>query len=67
MADQRALYESLSRRGVAGSREGAARRQRTVIFALIGILMAVAVATQFMTSGKGQHPVTSTTAQAIAH
>ncbi len=67
MADQRALYESLSRRGVEGSREGAARRQRTVIFALIGILLAIAVATQFMTSGNGQHPVTSTSAQVIAH
>jgi hypothetical protein len=67
MADQKALYESLSRRGVEGSRDAAARRQRTVIFALIGILLAVAVATQFMTSGSGQHPTTSTTAQAIAH
>ena len=56
MADQKALYESISRRGVEGARSDSARRQRAVIFALVGILLAVAVATQFMTSGTAQHP-----------
>lgn len=56
MADQKALYESISRRGVESARSDSARRQRTVIFALVGILLAVAVAAQFMTSGTAQHP-----------
>jgi len=58
MADQKALYESISRRGVEGSRESSARRQRAVIFALVGILLAIAVASQFMTSGNAQRPTT---------
>lgn len=56
MADQKALYESISRRGVEGSREGSARRQRIVIFALVGLLLAVAVAGQLMSGGNAQRP-----------
>jgi hypothetical protein len=58
MADQKALYESISRRGAEGARSDSARRQRTVIFALFGILLAIAVATQLMTSGNAQRPAT---------
>jgi hypothetical protein len=58
MADQKALYESISRRGVVGSRSGSARRQRAIIFALVGILLAAALASQFMTSGNLQRPTT---------
>jgi hypothetical protein len=57
MADQKALYESISRRGAEGARSDSARRQRAVIFALVGILLAVAVATQLMTGGSTQHPM----------
>lgn len=56
MADQKALYESISRRGIEESREGSARRQRLIIFVLVGLLLAVAVASQFMTSGNAQRP-----------
>jgi hypothetical protein len=56
MADQKALYESLSRRGVEGAREDSARRQRIVIFALVGILLAIAVASQLMSGGNAQRP-----------
>jgi len=56
MADQKALYESISRRGVEGARMDSARRQRTVIFALVGILLALALAAQFMTAGSTQRP-----------
>ncbi|MGD0291232.1 MAG: hypothetical protein ABSC63_16445 [Candidatus Binataceae bacterium] len=57
MADQKALYESISRRGSEGARSDSARRQRTIIFALVGILLAIAVVTQLMTSGNAQRPV----------
>ena len=56
MADQKALYESLSRRGVEGAREDSARRQRVIIFAVVGILLGIAVATQIMGSGNAQRP-----------
>lgn len=56
MADQKALYQSLSRRGVEGAREDSARRQRVIIFAVVGILLAIAVATQLMSGGNGQRP-----------
>jgi len=56
MADQKALYESLSRRGVEGAREDSARRQRIIIFVVVGILLAIAVATQLMSGGNGQRP-----------
>jgi hypothetical protein len=56
MADQKALYESLSRRGVEGAREDSARRQRVIIFAVVGILLAIAVAFQLMSGGNGQRP-----------
>ena len=56
MADQKALYESLSRRGVEGAREDSARRQRMVIFAVVGILLGIAVAAQLMSGGNGQRP-----------
>jgi hypothetical protein len=56
MADQKALYESLSRRGVEGAREDSARRQRIVIFAVVGILLAIALYTQLMSGGNGQRP-----------
>jgi hypothetical protein len=56
MADQKALYESLSRRGVEGARGDSARRQRIVIFAVVGILLAIAVFTQLMSGGNGQRP-----------
>ena len=59
MADQKALYESISRRGVEGSREASARRQRAVIFALVGIILAVAVASQFMIGSNAQRPTTT--------
>jgi hypothetical protein len=58
MADQKALYESISRRGAEGARSDSARRQRAVIFALVGILLAIAVATQLMTGGNTQRPTT---------
>jgi hypothetical protein len=58
MAGEKALYESISRRGVQGSRAGSAQRQRAVIFALVGILLAMAVASQFMTGGNAQRPTT---------
>jgi hypothetical protein len=58
MADQKALYESISRRGAEGARSDSARRQRAVIFALVGILLAIAVATQLMTGGNAQRPTT---------
>jgi hypothetical protein len=58
MADQKALYESISRRGAEGARSDSARRQRTLIFALVGILLAIAVATQLMTGGNAQRPMT---------
>jgi hypothetical protein len=58
MADQKMLYDSLSRRGVEGARSGSAPRQRAVIFAVVGILLALAVASQFMTRGNAQHPTT---------
>ena len=57
MADQRALYESISRRGIEGAGAGSARRQRVVIFALVGVFLAIAVATQFMNTGSVQHPL----------
>ena len=56
MADQRALYESISRRGVQGARAGSAQRQRVVIFALVGILLALAVASQFFVGGSTRRP-----------
>jgi hypothetical protein len=56
MADQKALYESLSRRGVEGAREDSARRQRVIIFAVVGILLGIAVASQIMGSGNVQRP-----------
>jgi hypothetical protein len=58
MADQKALYESISRRGVQGSRADSAQRQRTVIFAVVGILLAIAVASQFMMGSSAQRPAT---------
>jgi hypothetical protein len=58
MADQKALYESISRRGVEGSREASARRQRAVIFALVGLLLAAAAASLFVTGGNAQRPTT---------
>jgi hypothetical protein len=58
MADPKMLYDSLSRRGAEGARSGSARRQRAVVFALVGILLAIALASQFMTSGNDQHPTT---------
>jgi hypothetical protein len=58
MADQKALYESISRRGVRGSRAGSAQRQRLVIFAVVGILLAIAAASEFMTGGNAQRPAT---------
>lgn len=67
MADQKALYESISRRGVEGARSDSARRQRTVLFALVGILLVVAVATQFMTSGTTQHPTAIESHSTIVH
>lgn len=63
MADQKALYESISRRGVEGARSDSARRQRAIIFALVGILLGLAVATQLMTNGTTQRP----TAVDISH
>ena len=60
MADQKALYESISRRGVEGSREASARRQRTVMFVLVGLLLAVAAASLFVTGGNAQRPTTMT-------
>jgi hypothetical protein len=56
MADQKALYESISRRGAESARSDSARRQRAVIFALVGILLAIAVATQLRTRGNIQRP-----------
>ena len=57
MADPRALYESMSRRGIEGSRADAARRRRAVILALVGIFLVIAVATQFMNAGSARHPM----------
>jgi len=58
MADQRALYESISRRGVQGARAGSAQRQRVVIFVLVGIILALAVASQFFIGGNAPRPAT---------
>ena len=65
MADQKALYESLSRRGVEGAREDLARRQRIVIFAIVGVLLAIAVATQLMGGGNGQRPTSIVQSQDV--
>jgi len=56
MASQRALYESISRRGAEGTRAGSAWRPRAVIFALVGIILAAAVASDFLTGGAAQRP-----------
>jgi hypothetical protein len=58
MADQKALCESISRRGVEGLREASARRQRTVMIVLVGLLLAVAAASLFVTGGDVQRPTT---------
>jgi hypothetical protein len=56
MADQKMLYESISRRGMEASRGTSARRQRLVIFAVVGLLLAMAVASQFVMKGNAQRP-----------
>ncbi len=68
MADQKALYESLSRRGVEGARGDSARRQRIVIFAVVGILLVIAVASQLMGGGNSQRPTSIVQSQdAVTH
>lgn len=57
MADQKALYESISRRGVEGARADSAKRQRAVIFALVGIILGVAIASQLIMGGNVQRSV----------
>lgn len=47
MADRKAILESMSRRGLVDSRETTAKRQRIVIFALVGLILAAAAYIQF--------------------
>lgn len=47
MADRKAILESMSRRGLLDSRETSAKRQRIVLFALVGLILAAAAYVQF--------------------
>ncbi len=47
MADRKAIIDSMSRRGLLDSRETAAKRQRVIIFAIVGLILAAAAYIQF--------------------
>ncbi len=47
MADRKAILEAMNRRDPSGVREAAAKRQRVVIFALVGLILAAAAYIQF--------------------
>jgi hypothetical protein len=61
MADQRALYTSISRMA-SGSQEAAGRRQKKVIFTLVALVLAGAFAVRMMAPATPQNaaPMTET-------
>jgi hypothetical protein len=59
MADHKAVFESMSRRGVVNAREGAAKRQRVLFFTVVGIIVVAMGLTQFWSAGRVQHPTST--------
>jgi hypothetical protein len=56
MADQRALIESMSRHRIDEARDGSTRLQRIIFSVLAVLLLALMLASQFVSEGTPQHP-----------
>ncbi len=47
MADRKAILEAINRQDPTGAREAAAKRQRVMMFALVGLILAAAAYIRF--------------------
>jgi hypothetical protein len=56
MADQRALFESMSHHRIEETRQGSTRLQRIIFSVLAVVLFALVLASQFVTEGAPPHP-----------
>ena len=56
MADQRALFESMSNHRIEKTREGSTRLQRIIFSVLAVLLLALVRASQFVSEGTPQRP-----------